>query len=133
MLAVFSGYDKSNAVFVCVCVCVGGGGGEGALQLTGLLIFHGKKNQNFAGFSGEKSQNSWKNQPILRDFRGKKVKIRGKIGRFRGILLEKIQSSKDFQGQILRKIGRFHGKFQGVKLRQETISKKQPISLDFFG
>ena len=91
MLAVFSGYDKSNAVFVCVCVCVGGGGGEGALQLTGLLIFHGKKNQNFAGFSGEKSQNSWKNQPILRDFRGKKVKIRGKIGRFRGILVEKIQ------------------------------------------
>ena len=40
----------------------------------------------------------------------------------------KVQISKDFQGQILRKIGRFHGKF-----RQETISKKHPISLDFFG
>ena len=77
-------------------------------------------------------------------FRGKKVKIHGKIGRFRGIfagekskfrkigrfrgiLAEKSQISKDFQGQILRKIGRFYGKF-----RQETISKKQPILLDCF-
>ena len=69
-----------------------------------------KKKQNFAGFSGA---NSRKNQPILRDFHGKKVKIRGKIGRFRGILAEKSQITKDFQGQILRKIGRFHGKFRG--------------------
>ena len=82
-----------------------------------------KKKQNFVGFSGV---NSRKNQPISRDFRGKKskfaeksanfagfsrekVKIRGKIGRFRGILAEKSQISKDFQGQIHRKIGRFHG------------------------
>ena len=111
-----------------------------------------KKKQNFAGFSGvnsrknrpisrKKSQNLRKNRPILRDFRGKKskfaeksanfaglsqekVKIRGKIGRFRGILAEKSQISKDFRGQIHRKFGRFHGKF-----RQETIGKKQPISL----
>ena len=83
-----------------------------------------KKKQNFAGFSGANSQ---RNRPISRDFRGIRVKICGKIGRFRGILAEKSQISKDFQGQILRKIGRFHGKF-----RQETISKKQPISLDFF-
>ena len=69
-----------------------------------------KKKQNFAGFSGA---NSRKNRPISRDFRGKKVKIRRKIGRFRGILAEKSQISKDFQGQILRKIGRFHGKFRG--------------------
>ena len=41
-----------------------------------------KKKQNFAGFSGA---NSRKNCPISRDFRGKKVKISGKIGRFRGI------------------------------------------------
>ena len=41
-----------------------------------------KKKRNFAGFSGANSQ---KNRPISRDFRGKKVKIRGKIGRFRGI------------------------------------------------
>ena len=51
-----------------------------------------KKNQNFVGFSGA---NSWKNRPISWDFSGK------------------IQISKDFQGQILRKIGRFHGKFRG--------------------
>ena len=38
-----------------------------------------KKKQNFAGFSGA---NLWKNQPISRDFCGKKVKIRGKIGQF---------------------------------------------------
>ena len=91
---------------------------------SGLLIFRGKKKQNFAGFSGA---NSRKNRPISRDFRWKKVKIRGTIGRFsrersqnsrkigpfRGILAEKSQFSKDFQGQILRKIGRFHGKFRG--------------------
>ena len=92
-----------------------------------------KKKQNFAGFSGvnsrknrpisrKKSQNLQKNRPILWDFRGKKskfaeksanfagfsqekVKIRGKISRFRGILAEKSQISKDFQGQIHRKFG----------------------------
>ena len=83
-----------------------------------------KKKQNFAGFLGA---NSRKNRPISWDFRGKKVKICRKIGRFRGrkvnirrksgqfreILAEKSQISKDFQGQILRKIGRFHGKFRG--------------------
>ena len=88
-------------------------------RVTGLLIFRGKK-QNFAGFS---RANSRKIRPISRE----KVKIRGKIGRshrrrvkigrqigrFRGILAEKSQISKDFQGQILRKIGRFHGKFWG--------------------
>ena len=41
-----------------------------------------KKRQNFAGFSGA---NSRKNRPISRDFRGKKVKIRGAIGRFQAI------------------------------------------------
>ena len=61
-----------------------------------------KKKQDFAGFSGANSQ---KNRPISRDFRGKKVKIRGTISQFRGILAEKSQFSKDFQGQILRKIG----------------------------
>ena len=63
----------------------------------------------------------------IRRFRGKKVKIRWQIGRFCGIFAEekskfaknrlisgeKIQISKDFQGQIIRKIGWFHGKFQG--------------------
>ena len=54
-----------------------------------------EKSADFAGFPREKSQNS------------------GTIGRFRGILAEKSQFSKDFQGQILRKISRFHGKFRG--------------------
>ena len=79
-------------------------------------IFRGKfaeKSADFAGFSREKSQNSRNNRPISGDFRGRKVKIRRKIGPFRGILAEKSQFSKDFQGQILRKIGRFHGKFWG--------------------
>ena len=69
-----------------------------------------KKKQNFAGFSGA---NSRKNRLISRDCRGRKVKIRRKIVRFRGTLAEKSQISKDFQEQILRKIGRFHGKFRG--------------------
>ena len=95
------------------------------IDTTGLLIFREKKkakfsgifrgkfaekSADFAGFSREKSQNSRNNRPISRDFRGRKVKIRRKIGRFRGILAEKSQITKDFQGQILRKIGRFHGK-----------------------
>ena len=58
-----------------------------------------KKKQNFAGFSGA---NSRKNRPISRDFRGKKVKIRGKIGRFCGIFAgEKskfAEKSADFAG-----------------------------------
>ena len=86
--------------------------------------YFAEKKQICAGFSGansrknrpisrEKSQNSRNNRPISGDFRGRKVKIRRKIGPFRGILAEKSQFSKDFQGQILRKIGRFHGKFRG--------------------
>ena len=65
---------------------------------------------------------------ISRDFQ---VRIRGKIGRFRGIFAGEKSNFKRFSGQILRKIGQFYGKFRG-KLRQETISKKQPISLDCF-
>ena len=61
-----------------------------------------KKKQNFAGFSGA---NSRKNRPISRDFRGKKVKIRGTIGRFRAI-------------------------FEGEKSKFE---KNRPISRDFSG
>ena len=47
-----------------------------------------KKNENFVGFSGANSRKNW---PISRDFRGKKVKIRGKICPIRGILAEKIR------------------------------------------
>ena len=61
-------------------------------------IFRGKfaeKSADFAGFSRKKSQHSQKNRLISR------------------ILAEKIQISKDFKGQIIRKIGRFHAKFRG--------------------
>ena len=67
-------------------------------------IFRGKfaeKSADFVGFSREKSQNSRSNRPISGDFHGRKVKIRRKIGPFRGILAEKSQFSKDFRGQII--------------------------------
>ena len=79
-------------------------------------IFRGKfaeKSANFTEFLWEKSQNSWKIGWFCEIFAGEKSKIRRKVGRFLGILAEKNQISKDFQGQILRKIGRFHGKFRG--------------------
>ena len=65
---------------------------ETGLVLTGLLIFCEKKSK------------------ISRDFQGQ---IRGKIGRFGGILAEKSQNLKHFQEQIIRKISPFHGKFRG--------------------
>ena len=62
-----------------------------------------KKKKNFAGFSRANSRKNW---PISRDFRGKKVKIRGKIGRFRGIFAGESQNSqknwpiwRDFSGK----------------------------------
>ena len=86
-----------------------------------------KRKHNFAGFS---RANSRKNLPILRDFHGKKVKIRWKIGQFHRIFTGESQNSlknrpisrdfsgkksnltTDFQWQILRKIGPFHAKFR---------------------
>ena len=89
-----------------------------------------KKKQNFAGFSGV---NSRKNRPILWE---KSHNSREKSADFAGFSREKSQNSpenrsiswnfsrksqisKDFQGQILRKIGRFPGLFHG-KFRGET-------------
>ena len=72
-----------------------------------------EKSANFAGFSREKSQNSPENRSISPDFS------------------RKSQISKDFRGKFLEKSADFTGNFGG-KLRQETISKKQPISLGFF-
>ena len=117
-----------------------------------------KKKQNFAGFS---RANSRKNRPISWDFHGKKVKIRGKIGRsrgrrvkirrkigrsrgrrvkirrkigrFRGILAEKSQISKDFQGQILRRIGRFYRKFGGGNFAKKQSVKNSRFRWIFFG
>ena len=79
--------------------------GKFCVHLSGLLIFCGKKKQNFAGFSGansrknrpisreksknsrknrpisrEKSQNSPENRSISRDFSGKKSNFEGFSG-----------------------------------------------------
>ena len=84
-------------------------------------IFAGKKSKfaekstDFAGFSREKSQNSQKNRPISRDCSGKKPNYEG------------------FSGANYKKNRPISREISGGKLRQETISKKQPISLDFFG
>ena len=73
----------------------------------------GKIGQYFRGiFAGRKSKFAEKSADLWY-FSRKKVKIRRKIGQFRRIFAEKCQISKDFQRQILRKIGRFHGKFRG--------------------
>ena len=64
-------------------------------------IFAGKNSKfaekaaDFEGFWREKSQNSQK------------------IGRFRGILAEKSQISKDFRGKFLEKSADFTGNFTG--------------------
>ena len=48
-----------------------------------------EKLADYAGFSLEKSQNSWKNRPISRDFRGRKVRLCIKNG----------QILRDFSGK----------------------------------
>ena len=110
---------------------------------SGLLIFRGKKNKISRDFQGQI-------RGKIGRFRGKKVKIRGTIGRFRaifegeksnsrkigpfrGILAEKSQFSKDFQGQILRKIGRFHGKFRGGNFAKKQSVKNSRFRWIFFG
>ena len=69
------------------------------LQISGLLIFRGKKakfrgifrgkfaekSAYFAGFSREKSQNLRKNRPILQDFAGEKSKFTEKSANFAGL------------------------------------------------
>ena len=84
--------------------------------ISGLLIFRRKKAK------------------FRRIFRGKFAGSR-KIGRFRERkvkICRKIKFRRIFRGKFLEKSADFMGNFGG-KLRQETISKKQPISLDFFG
>ena len=92
-----------------------------------------RKNRLISGIFAGKRQNSPKNQLISRDFRGKKSNglsfleaglliFRRKKANFLGI----------FRGKFLEKSADFTGNFGG-KPRHETISKKQPISLDFGG
>ena len=75
-------------------------------------IFRGKfaeKSANFMGFSREKSQNTLKNRPISREKSQNSQKNRQISRDFSG----KKSNFEGFLGQILRKIGRFHGKFLG--------------------
>ena len=81
-------------------------------------IFKGKFEEKSADFAGKKVKICGK----IGRSRGRRVKIRRKIGQFCGILAEKSQILKDLQGQILRKIGQFHGKFRGG-----NFAKKQSI------
>ena len=110
------------------------------IYFSGLLIFRGKKSKISRDFQGQI-------RGKIGRFRGKKVKIRGKIGRFRGskvkihriivrfcgILAVKSQISKDFQGQILRKIGRFHGKISGENFAKKQSVKNSRFRWIFFG
>ena len=95
---------------------------------SGLLIFLGKKSKISREFQGQICGK-------IGQFRRKKVKIGSTIGRFRAIFEgEKSKFEKNrriFRGKFLGKSADFTGNF-GWKLRQETISKKQLISLGFF-
>ena len=98
-------------------------------------IFRGKfaeKSADFAGFSQEESQNSLKNRPISGIFSGKKSKFAEKSADFAGFSRKKVKFRRIFRGKFLEKSADFTGNFVG-KLRHETISKKQLISLDFGG
>ena len=126
--------SPSSGLHTSVCVCL-----RVESQLNRASDISRKKRQNLAGFSEgnlqknrlisreksqnsrnnqpisqEKSQNSQKNCPISRDFSGKKVDFR-----------------MIFRGKLLEKSDNFTGNF-GRKVRQETISKKQPVSLNVF-
>ena len=73
----------------------------------------------------EKSANFW-------FFCRKKVKIFiFSLGSFH-LRKKKVKFRRIFRGKFLEKSADFTGNFGG-KLRHETISKKQPISLDFLG
>ena len=79
-----------------------------------------KKKKNFAGFSGA---NSRKNQPISRDFHGKKVKIRRTIGPFRAIFA----GEKSKFAEQSAHFGRFS------REKSQNSQKNWPISRDFSG
>ena len=73
-----------------------------------------RKNRLISGIFAGKSQNSPKNRLIFAGFSQKKVKwIKLLRSRASDISRKKSKLSRDFQRQILRKIGWFHGKFRG--------------------
>ena len=114
---------------------------------SGLLIFRGKKRQNFAGFSGANSQ---KNGPISRDFCGKKVKIRGKSADFTrfsreksqkfaeksadfaGFQWKKIKFQRTFRDKFLEKSADFTGNFRGNFAKKQSV-KNSRFRWIFFG
>ena len=128
-------------------------------------IFRGKfaeKSADFAGFSREKSQNSRKigrfhrifagkkskfaeNRPISQDFRGRKVKIRGKSADFAGFSREKSQDSqknrlisRDFSGKKSNYEGFSWSNSKKNRLISREISggnfaKKQSVKNSRFG
>ena len=50
---------------------------------------------------------------VSRKFKENSESLRGQLDRASDILRKKSKISRDFQGQIRGKIGRFHGKFWG--------------------
>ena len=89
------------------------------ILISGLLIIRGKK-----------MKNSRKNRPISRDFRRKKSQNSRKNRLISRDFSRKNSFRRIFRGKFLEKLADFTGNFGG-KLRQETNSKKQPISLNF--
>ena len=90
-----------------------------ALIFSGLLVFRRKKTKCCGIFRGKFAE---KSADFTGNVRGRASDIsRKKKAKFRGI----------FRGKFAEKSADFTGNFGG-KLRQETINKKQPISLDFF-
>ena len=86
----------------------------------------GKFAEKSADFAGKKSKFVKKSA----DFVGKKSKFAEKSADFVGFWRKKFKFRRIFRGKSLEKKANFTGNFGG-KLRQETISKKQLISLDF--
>ena len=95
------------------------------MHYSGLLIFRGKKSNISRHFQGQI-------RGKIREIRGKKSKFADKSAHFAGFWQKKVKFPRIFRGKFLENSAGFTGNFGG-KLCQETISKKQPISLDFLG
>ena len=116
------------------------------LPNAGLLIFRGKKSKilrDFQGqirgkigrfrgiFAGRKSKFAERSADFWY-FCKKKSKFAEKSADFAGFSRKKVKFRRIFRGKFLEISADFTGNFGG-KPRHETISKKQPISLDFGG
>ena len=108
---------------------------------TGLLILRGKKAkfrgtfrcklaEKSADFAGKKSKFTEKSADFA-GFSQARSQNSEKSAAFVGFQRKKVKFQKIFRGKFLEKSADFTGNFGG-KIRQKTISKKQPISLDCF-